>query len=441
MSAVPANQSGHFLAEFQRLGGRLSGGRAGAERRQAAIAVFDRLGFPTQRHEAWKYTNVSALARRAFRVAEGGDAVDAERIKALRRRHWACHELVFVNGHYRPDLSEVKALGPGVRIANLAAALTVESAWADASEAIRRAAAENPFVALNNAFMADGASIEVADGTEVEPPIHLLFLMAGGEPACFPRVRIEVGAGARVCVVETYRGVEGAAGLTDTLTEIVAAEGAAVSHCKVQEESERAFHVGNLFIDLGRGSRVSAQSVSLGALLARHDVQVRLDAEEAAVSLDGLYLADGRRHVDHHTRIDHLKPHTVSREFYKGVLSEAGRGVFNGKVVVHPGAVKTDAEQSNKNLLLSANAEVDTKPELEIYADDVKCAHGATVGQLDANALFYLRSRGLGEETARRLLVHAFAADVLARVPIEGLRADLAHKISGHLPGGLREEV
>jgi len=252
--------------------------------------------------------------------------------------------------------------------------------------------------------------------------------------AIFPQVWIRAGRGARVRVIETFKSVANAIGFTNILTDIVAAEQASVEHVKIQDENAKSYHIGNLFIEQARDSEVVSHSLSFGAQLARQDIRVTLDAENAATILNGFYMAEGRQHVDHHTRVDHVAPHTRSEESYKGVLGGAARGVFNGKVVVHPRAFKTDARQSNNCLLLSKDAEADSKPELEIYADDVKCAHGATVGQLDANALFYLRSRGIDADAARRLLTFAFAAEVLNRVPDAPIREALTARVAGRLP-------
>ena len=295
-------------------------------------------------------------------------------------------------------------------------------------------APDSGFLALNAALAGDGAVIEVADDCVVERPLQILFLATEHGVASFVQIRIRVGRRARVSIVETYRGVPGAAGFTSAMTSVEAGAGATIEHVRIQDESEDAFHIGNLTVEQARDSRVSLHSVSLGARLARHDATVRLAGAGASVALNGLYLADGRRHIDHHLAVDHQQPDTSSRQYYKGILNDAGRGVFSGRVTVHPGAVRADADQSNRNLLLSADAEADTKPELEILADDVRCSHGATVGQLDAQALFYLRSRGLSAAAARALLVRAFAADVLGRLPLPGLADRLAARVSARLP-------
>jgi Fe-S cluster assembly protein SufD len=289
--------------------------------------------------------------------------------------------------------------------------------------------------ALNAAFMSDGAYIYLPDDAVIEDPVHLLFITTNqDEPlAVYPRVFVEAGANTRLTVVESYGSRGESQNLTNTLTEIVAQAQARIEHYKIQRESVSNYHLGKVCIEQGRGAQIISYSIALGAALARNDIAVRLGVEGAAVTLNGLYMVRGRQHVDHHTRIDHLSPHTSSEEFYRGVLDGYARAVFNGKVVVHEGAQKTDARQANQNLLLSRNAEVDTKPELQIYANDVKCSHGATVGSLDENALFYLRSRGINQDTARSLLTYAFAEEVLKGIGLAPIRACLENIITPSL--------
>ncbi|HTT07194.1 MAG TPA: Fe-S cluster assembly protein SufD [Gammaproteobacteria bacterium] len=430
----PAVLTGNFVDEFERVVKTLPGGNELADRRRNAIERFRAQGLPTLRQEAWKYTNVTPLARRAYRAATRKDAGTAAAGLIAKLPDYAAEiRLVFENGQLRADLNDGRASPAGVSLRSLADVL--REAPADAA---RRAPGEaTPFQALNDAFCTDGVLITLAPGAHVEPPIHLVFLATGGADALavHPRVLIRAGAGSRARIVETYRGGT-EAGLTNAVTEISAAEGAHIEHYLVQDESAGAFHIGHLHIEQARASEVISHAIAMGGLLARRDIEVRLTAEQAGATLYGLYLTGGRQHVDHHTRVDHLAPHTRSEEFYRGILNGSSRAVFNGRVIVHPGAFKTDARQSNHNLLLSKDAEVDTKPELEIYADDVKCSHGATVGRLDADALFYLRSRGLDEVAARGLLTYAFAADVISRIGIESLRRELARRVAGQLPGG-----
>jgi len=426
----------NLLPEFERVFARLPGDARVTERRRAALARFAASGFPSQRDEAWRYTSTAGLARRQHSVAVDAPMDPARARAALAAAGaWDGPQCVFVDGIHRPDLSAAVA-AVGLQFRPFATAVAEDSRL---GERIAGWGAEEPapMIALNAAFAADGVVIDVADGAEPADPLRLLFVMTAGvrDRAIFPRVIVRAGQRSRLIVVEQYLGEPGADGFTNTVTQIHAAEGARVAHYRLQDESAKAYHVGNLIVNQERASEVVSHSLSFGALMARQDIHVMLRGPDSSVTLNGLYMAEGRQHVDHHTRIDHFEPGTRSEEYYKGILGGHGRGVFNGKVVVHPNAVKTDAQQSNKNLLLSRDAEVDTKPELEIYADDVKCAHGATVGQLDEDALFYLRSRGLDESAARALLTYAFAGDVLGRLGIARLQKELAARIAGRLPG------
>lgn len=432
----------YYRAEFARVRDRLPGGARVAAAREAALAHFLDRGFPSLREEDWKYTSVAPIERKAFRTAEAPDARGVT-LEALSFAGLDCHRLVFVDGHCVPALGATDELPTGAAVETLGVAL----ADTDDDLALRIAVDEgsSSFVAMNAAFTADGARVRVPAGMTIERPLHLLFIASteAAGLAQYPRVLIELGAGARLTVIEHYAGPEEAGTFTNTVTSVTLEEGAALEHYKIQEETEQAYHVGSFEAALAAGSRLVQHSISIGARIARHDVRVRLAGREAGVVLNGLYLARGRQHVDHHTRVDHLVPHTTSEEYYRGVINDHGRGVFNGKVVVHPQAVKSAAHQSNKNLLLARHAEVDTKPELEIYADDVQCSHGATVGQLDTAALFYLRSRGIDEHTARSLLVYAFADDVIARVGLRPVRARLEARVLGRMPDAerLREFV
>lgn len=433
MSAAP---TANFLPEFERVSAHLPGDTRIRERRRAALARFAASGFPSQRDEAWRYTSTAGLARRQHSVAIDAPISPVSARAALAAAGaWNGPQCVFVDGIHRPDLSAAAATA-GLRIRPLAAAVAEDSRI---GERFAGWGAEeySPMIALNAAFAADGVVIDIADGARHADPLRLLFVMTSDVRgrAVFPRIILSVGQRSGLIMVEQYVGDSAADGFTNTVTQIHAGQDAHVTHYRLQDESPKAYHVGNLIVNQESGSEVVSHSLSFGALMARQDIHVMLRGPESSVTLNGLYMAEGRQHVDHHTRIDHFAPGTRSEEYYKGILGGHGRGVFNGKVVVHPHAIKTDAQQSNRNLLLSKDAEIDTKPELEIYADDVKCAHGATVGQLDEDALFYLRSRGLEESAARALLTYAFAGDVLGRLGIARLREDLAARIAGRLPG------
>ena len=312
-----------------------------------------------------------------------------------------CHLLVFVDGRFDPTFSSIGSLPAGVRIQSLAEVVAHDP---QRLQSLLGGEPDNAFTALNTAFMTDGLMIALPRNVAVELPIHLLYIASQPETSIHYRNLIVAEEGAQVTVFEHYAGPEGAAYLTNAVTTIVGAANSSVEHYKLQQESAKAFHIADIRAVQDRDSRFTSHSIALGGAIARTDIATSLDAEGAECTLNGLYLASGRQLVDHHTRIDHTKPHGTSREFYRGVLDGSARGVFNGKVVVHPDAQHTDAEQANHNLLLSKQAEVDTKPQLEIFADDVKCAHGATVGQLDDNMIFYLRSRGMEHEVAKALL-------------------------------------
>ncbi|MGH8378724.1 MAG: Fe-S cluster assembly protein SufD, partial [Gammaproteobacteria bacterium] len=295
---------------------------------------------------------------------------------------------------------------------------------------------DDPFTALNTAFLSDGAVIEVSNDVQIESPLQLIFVSTSQTQSLVwhPRIIVKLGVKAKATLVETWFGLEGAANFTNSYTQVALGEAAVLEHLRLQRESATDYHVSRVRVTQQHGSRYHSHTLNFGGLWVRNDLRTRLEASGAATVLNGLYLADKRRHVDNHTRIDHLAPATTSDELYRGIINDHGRAVFNGKVVVAKHAVKTDAAQTNNNLLLSRQGEIDTKPELEIYADDVQCSHGATIGQLDEQALFYLRSRGLGLEEARGLLTGAFALAVLARITSPELRGFARSQLTAVLP-------
>ena len=411
--------------------------------RKQGMARFEALGFPTTKNEDWHFTSVGPIAERAFRLADGsanpeerrgtsrrkGDATNAAGIALSHldrfmfgERDW--HTLVFVNGSFSPDLSSFAALDEGVRVSGLARAIN------SGSEVVQRNLGriakfdQHAFTALNTAFIADGAFIELAPDTVVDKPIHLLFV-SDGDAVSHPRNLIIAGRHSQAVIVESYVSVRDSEYFTNAVTEISVGEGAHIDHYKIQRESESAFHIGTVQAREARDSQLHSFSFATGGALARTNIYTSLDGDAATCTLNGLYLTDGTQHIDNQTSIEHIAPNCPSHEVYKGVLDGRSHGVFNGKVYVHPEAQKTDGKQSNNNLLLSPSARVDTKPQLEIFADDVKCTHGATVGRLDEVAMFYLNSRGIGPETARTLLTYAFAADVLETIELEPLRKEL----------------
>ena len=412
--------------------------------RKAAIARFAELGFPTTRHEEWKYTAVAPIAKVPFRRV--GDDRPMFLSGALERFSVglsAGARLVFVNGHYSRKLSSLGSLPSGVRVGSLAAALTADREGIEPHLAGHARYQDHAFVALNTAFIEDGAFLYVSAGEVVGDPIHLLFISTapGTASASYPRNLIVAGNNSQATIVETYVGADQAVYFTNAVTEVVVGENAAVDHYTLQRESEEAFHVATLQVHQARNSTFVSHSIALGGALVRNDANVVLDGEGGDCTLDGLYMATGQQHVDNHTRIDHARPHGLSRQLYKGILGGQARGVFNGKIVVHPAAPKTDARQTNKNLLLSGDALIDTKPQLEINNNDVKCTHGSTIGRLDEESIFYLRSRGIGVEMARTLLTHAFASEIISRIKVEPLRASLENLVGTRLNNDLPVEA
>jgi Fe-S cluster assembly protein SufD len=394
--------------------------------RGGAIARFAEIGFPGPREEYWKYTRTAPIEKRSF-TAPADHALDLAALEPVLLPGLAGRRLVFVNGRFSEALSDPGPEQAGVTVASLARMLAQAPERVEPWLARHLDVHRHAFLALGAAFLEDGAFIHVARNTQVEEPIQLIYVSteAGGEFAAHPRNLVVGESGSAARVVETWVSAGGRVYLNNTATEVVLEDNARVDHYKVQEEGFDGFHVATLQVHQGRDSRFATHAVSFGGRLVRNDVNAVLDGEGAECLLSGLYMGDGRQHVDFHVTVDHAQPHCTSRELYKGILGGRARGVFNGRVHVHPDAQKTDSEQSNKNLLLSKNAEVDTKPELEIYADDVKCSHGATVGQLDDAMLFYLRSRGIDREAARGLLTYGFAQDVINRIDLEPLRAHL----------------
>jgi Fe-S cluster assembly protein SufD len=426
-----------YRSEFAQLAGQLPGQHLGwlVQARQAAIERFAARGFPTQRDEAWKYTSLAAIEHAQFAVAPAPAVpILSEGLTELVAAHAipAAHLLVFVDGRLTPGLSRPGRLPPGVVLGSLAEALAANPPGLQA--ALLGAEAPSAFADLNLALMADGACLQLPPKTAVEAPIQWLFIATQGGLAIQPRNLILAAAGSSAAIVEHHVAVGEGRYLTNAVTDIRLGPAAAIEHHKLQQESPAAFHMATVNVSQAAKSRFVSTSFAFGARLARVDIAVGLDAEGAACTLDGLYLTDGRQHVDHHTRIDHRQGRCTSRQRYKGVLAGASRAVFNGRVVVHPDAQGSDAFQANHNLLLSENAEIDTKPQLEIWADDVKCSHGATVGQLDEDQVFYLRSRGIAEADARAMLTRAFAMEIIERVGLPSVQDRLVELLPGKLP-------
>ncbi len=402
------------------------------ERRRAAMARFT--GFPTTQEESWRYTSVEALTQIPFELAsvnrEGGQA----EYTLLDRSEFYKSEdlkLVFVNGQYAPDLSQIRQLPAGVVMGSLSELARDHPSLVEPFLLQSSLDPGHPFVTLNTALMRDGAFLFLPKGVVVREPIYLCHLSwADSRPmASHPRNLIIAEEGSQATIVEIYAGGGNETYLTNAVTEVIARPGALIDHYKIQQESGQSYHIASMDIQQDFQSRVSTLSVSLGASLARHEVRSSLNAEGAECTLNGLYMVTGRQHVDNQTSIEHLKPHGTSQELYKGILSGQSRGVFNGRILVKPDAQKTSARQTNKNLILSDGALINTKPLLEIFANDVKCNHGATIGRLDENQIFYLRSRGLDNTRARNLLTYAFASDLVRRIKVVSLQGALERLI------------
>ena len=396
--------------------------------RQCAFERFQALGFPTTKNEDWHFTSVAPIAEAAFPplAAPGGDVKAADLAPFMfGATDWPT--IVFVNGVFTPALSSLDRLPDGVRVYDLATA--VRSGDPVVEKYLSRLAPYelHAFTALNSAFVNDGAVVRIAKEFDVEQPIHVMFVSdaEAAKTQSNPRTLIIAERHSKATVIESYVATGEASYFTNAVTEVLLEDGANLSHLKIQRESPRAFHVGTIEAEQKRDSHYQAFSFATGAALSRTNVYTRLNGEGSGATLNGLYMLDGEQHCDHQTRIEHAQPNCFSRELYKGVLDGSSHGVFNGKVYVDAIAQKTDGKQTNNVLLLSERAQVDTKPQLEIFADDVKCTHGATVGRIDQTALFYMKSRGVNKELARRLLTYAFAAEVLETIEVDAVRQGL----------------
>jgi len=413
------------LANFAKLNGKVP---SWLQRlREAAIARFSALGFPRTNQEEWKYTNVAPLAKMPFHLPTPPERLDVIRERVGRASLAVSTQMVFLDGHYAPELSSLGELPGGARVASLAALWESEGGLLQRYLGRTVGYEHASFPALNTAFLQDGALVYVPCGAVVADPIHLLFVSsaAGDTTISHPRILVVAEESSQATVVESYIGFGDRAYCTNAVSEIFVGANAQLTHYKIQREAEGAFHIATAQAHQARDSHFRSHAVSVGGRLTRSDINTLLDGEGAECTFDGLYLASGSQHVDHHTCIDHQKPRCSSREVYKGVLDGHSTGVFNGKVYVRPDAQKSDASQVNKNLLLSPDAVIDTKPQLEIFADDVKCSHGATIGRLDEESVFYLRSRGIGESEARNLLIYAFANELVGRMRSEPVRVQL----------------
>lgn len=409
------------------------------ELRRQAFERFDQLGVPTSRHEEWRFTPLSPLTSTTFATMHGRSSTPSSLpLRTLGFDDPEAHQLVFIDGVYAPSLSRFHAIADGLVLSGLADALQSEEASTIIPHLERSASTEkDAFLALNTAFVRDGAYIRVADGVSVERPIHLLFLSTSIDTAIasHPRTLIVAGADASATIIEEYSGIEGGQYFTNPATDLVLAGRARVTHCKLQHESPKGVHIGAFNAVQSRESVLKSVTVTFGSALVRNNTGTVLNGEGAHATLDGLYVVNGAQTVDNHTTIDHAVANCTSHELYKGILDGDGRGVFSGKIVVRQDAQKTDSKQSNSNLLLSNNAVIDAKPQLEIFADDVKCTHGATIGQLDEKQIFYLRSRGIDRNEARGMLTYAFASDIIDRVDDKAARVWLDDLLAQRLTG------
>ena len=403
--------------------------------RRTAMERFTATGFPTSRDEEWRFTPVGPIAQTSWRPAFGA-AVSREQLDPFIFGHPEWTSLVFVNGAFSEALSSVGVLASGLRVGSLGEALNAGGAGVEAHLGRHAPNSSSPFTALSTAFMREGGFVHVPANTDVTRPMHLVFVTtaeAAGSVS-HPRNLIVVEPGARASVIESYVTLTPTGTYwTNAVTEVVVGANAWLEHTRIQRESELAYHIGSTHVDQYRDSHYRSFSMAMGGALARHNLQVRLNDENIETLMYGLYLSRGEQVVDNHTAIYHDQPNCRSWEVYKGVLDGRSRAVFNGKVFVKPEAQKTDAKQTNRNLLLSDAAKVNTKPQLEIFADDVKCTHGATVGRLDEAALFYARSRGVPAEEAQRLLTYAFAAEVIEEVALEPVRDELERLVRDRL--------
>lgn len=395
--------------------------------RLAAGEQFAEAGFPTRHDEEWRFTNISPIAETPFRRTGPAVPLTIDEVAAFTYAGLTGIQLVFVNGNFQAALSHLGGLQTGLSISSLADTFAAQNQ--DVEQHLGRYAqfADRPFAALNTAALDDGAFVKIARGVVVEQPIHLLFVSTAsdGPSVSHPRTLILAGENSQCTVVETYVGLVNHAYFTNAVTEIVLDPHAMVDHYKVQKESLKSYHIATLQVQVGRNANFSSHSIGLGGLIVRNDANAYMGGEGGECTLNGLCMAGDHQLADSHTAIDHAVPNCNSHEIYKFILDGHARGVFNGKIFVREDAQKTDAKQTNQTLLLSRDAQINTKPQLEIFADDVKCTHGATIGQLSDEALFYLRSRGIPKERAQSLLTYAFASDIVSRIKVDSVRAQL----------------
>jgi Fe-S cluster assembly protein SufD len=429
-------QIGTYLGLFSELQKRAPGHdvRWLRDLREGAFARFCDVGFPTTHDEDWRFTNVSAISRSTFELASDESISDAQ-VAPFRIANSAC-QLVFVNGHFSPRLSKVSNAAAGVTVSTIAGQIARDPSVLEAHLGRYLNIQRDSFSALNTAFFEDGAFVHIRRGTVLHNPICLLFISTANDKPqmSHPRNLIVAENETQATVVEDYVSLGGETpAFCNTATELFAGDNAVVSHYMTEREHQQAFNISTLRLQQGRSANVSSHSLLLGGGLVRNNVHPVLAGEGSECLINGLFIGNGQQHLDNYMLVEHASPHCASRQFYNGILDDKAHGVFHGRIIVHKDAQKTDAKQTNRNLLLSDDARIDTKPQLEIYADDVKCTHGATIGQIEENALFYLRSRGIDEISARKLLLLAFAGECLERMAANPARDHVEGLINDHL--------
>ncbi len=396
--------------------------------RRAGISRFFELGFPTIQDEDWRFTNVGPITRTPFKLAENGhEKLDSKELERYTFSGLECTRLVFLNGQYSPSLSSIRFSVDGLKLGSLSRALTVEGDVLDEHLAQYADFQRDAFLALNTAFLKDGAFIYIPNGAILKEPIYILYISSSSPSPTIthPRNLIVLEDNSQATIIEDYISLGEDVYFSNSISEVVVGENSVLSHYMIERESKKAFNVSTIRFQQSRSSNVTLHSVLLGGALVRSNVHPVMAGEGSECMINCLFMPTGRQHMDNYMRVEHASPHCDSRQLYKGILDGRSHGVFHGRIIVHKDAQKTDAKQTNKNLLLSDEAQIDTKPQLEIYADDVKCTHGATIGQIDRNAIFYLRSRGIDEETSRVLLLLAFASESLERMKVEPIRKGL----------------
>lgn len=436
---IAPEQLGNYLEIFDNLQKHSAGRDPGWLRslREDALVRFNEAGFPTTRDEDWRFTNVSALAQTPFRMAaREHPAVTAQQIEPYDMAGSAC-QMVFINGRFAPQLSRLKNLPRGLEVSSLAEAVARDEEGVKLHLGRHANTRRDAFVALNAALWEDGAYVHIRKNALIEQPIHLLYLSVGEDEAIMthPRTLIVAEAGSEAAVVEDCVSLGDDVAFSNAVTELVAGDGAVVSHCMIERENDRSFNISTLRTQQSRSANVASHSILLGGSLVRNNVHPVLAGEGAECLINGLFIGAGHQHLDNYMLVEHASPNCSSRQFYNGILDGHAHGVFHGRIIVHKDAQKTDAKQTNRNLLLSDEARIDTKPQLEIHADDVKCTHGATIGQIDENALFYLRSRGLDEVHARKALLEAFAGECVGRIQQSAVRSFVENLLQDRLIG------